>query len=383
MSLTVWFWQRMITPHMFHLARALALRGHDVVYVAEEPMSSERAAMGWSVPDLDRSITLHMAPNNDTAREIARIAPRHSIHLTQGLRANGVVSAAQNEIRNRKLRHFAIMETVDLRGLKGRIKPAIYAWSLWQSRRDLEGVLAIGADTPAWLEQLAPSKLRIHPFAYFLPEPPPLTEDKANIASTVAFRFLFVGSLIPLKRVGLLLETLGKLSDCPFTLDVIGDGPLLTEVQGMADRTLPGQVRFHGILPITEVAQWMASADCLVLPSSHDGWGAVVSEAILAGTPVVCSSACGSKALVNNSPRGLVFRKDRPQELEQALRKQLAAGPISPPEREALHVWGRCAGSVAGAEYLEKVLQEPVGEDVLPPWQAIGRYDHALAEERH
>jgi hypothetical protein len=39
---------------------------------------------------------------------------------------------------------------------------------------------------------------------------------------------------------------------------------------------LPGRVSFRGLLPISNIPGHMAAADCLVLPSSHDGWGAVV-----------------------------------------------------------------------------------------------------------
>ena len=52
------FWQRMVTPHMSGLAEALALRGHCVEYVAEEILSGERAAMGWTTPEL-RGVELH------------------------------------------------------------------------------------------------------------------------------------------------------------------------------------------------------------------------------------------------------------------------------------------------------------------------------------
>lgn len=381
MSINVWFWQRMITPHMFHLAQALARRGHEVVYVAEEPMSAERAALGWSAPGPDGTMSVRLAPTPTAAQALAREAPEASVHVTQGLRGNGVVSAAQKEIRLRTLRHVAVMETVDIRGLQGRLKPAVYAWHLWHWRHDLEAILAIGADAPAWLSRLAPAGLPIHPFAYFLPEP--LSEPPAPLDTATApvFRFLFVGSLIQRKRVGLFLETLEKLTDHRFTLDIVGDGPLRGTLQALAERVAPGRVRFHGILPISQIDGWMAAADCLVLPSSHDGWGAVVSEAVLAGTAVVCSSACGSKALVQASPRGAVFQHDDPKGLEQVLRAQLSAGPVSETARKTLRDWGRCAGTQAGAAYLETILQARPVVDLLPPWQAHGITDAAPERE--
>jgi hypothetical protein len=57
----------------------------------------------------------------------------------------------------------------------------------------------------------------------------------------------------------------------------------------------------------TEVPRAMAQADCLVLPSIHDGWGAVASESLMVGTPVVCSDACGVAGVVQASGVGGVF----------------------------------------------------------------------------
>lgn len=367
MTEIIWFWQRMITPHMAHLAQALALRGHDVTFVAEEPMSSERAAMGWSVPAIQHNVTILIVPDATSVRTAVRIAPMESIHLTQGLRANGVVSFAQRAIRERKLRHFAMMETVDLRGIRGKVKVGLYAWNLWCWHRDLEGVLAIGAETPGWLSRIAPTGIRIVPFAYFLPVP--VQSGKSLAEDDFEFRFLFVGSLIPLKRVGLLLRALAKLGNASFVVDIIGDGPLRRELELMADSVLPGRVRFHGILPISKVSDCMVSADCLVLPSIHDGWGAVISEALLVGTPVVCSSACGAKEIVAASGSGGVFNKDEPDELIVLLKKALAQGKVNPSIRFQLRQWAHCVGAEAGAEYLEQLLTIKSVDSLTAPWR--------------
>ena len=71
--------------------------------------------------------------------------------------------------------------------------------------------------------------------------------------------------------------------------------------ESLAASLLPNRVQWFGKFPMSEVAKKMADADCLVLPSLHDGWGAVVSEALIAGTPVICSDACGSAGVVEAS----------------------------------------------------------------------------------
>ena len=50
----------------------------------------------------------------------------------------------------------------------------------------------------------------------------------------------------------------------------------------------------------------MAAADVLVLPSRFDGWGAVVNEALMVGTPVICSDRCGASDVIENGRNGYV-----------------------------------------------------------------------------
>lgn len=364
MSYSIWFWQRMISPHMAYLATAMAHRGHSVSYVAEEALSPERAAMGWQQPPTG-SLQLRYATNSITARMLAEQAPETSIHITQGLRANGVIGGAQSVIRRRNLRHFIVIETVDTRGPIGPLKTPLYAWNLSRWHSSLEGILAIGEDTPHWFSRLAP-RLRIIPFAYFLPRP----ASSPETTNCGPFTFLYVGSLVALKRVDLLLERLALLQSRDFVLEIVGDGPLRRNLEALAEKLLPDRVIFHGTVGIDEVPRYMAAANCLVLPSDHDGWGAVISEALMVGTPVICSSACGAKGAVVASKQGGVFYKNNPCELDTLLKKVLEAGPLASEERTRLRQWASCLDVQAGAEYLEKHLNSSNFSDkIYPPWE--------------
>lgn len=365
-KLTIWFWQRMVTPHMAYLAAAMARRGHDVTYVAEEELGAERVALGWQLPDV-QGVALLFAKNAAEAAALVQGAPADTVHLTQGLRSNGHVASAQAAIRARGQRHFMIMETVEQRGVAGIFKPALYSWHLHRWRRGLDGILAIGAATPAWLRRLGPASLSVFPFAYFLPE----HTYPLSATGDARFRVLFVGALIPLKRLDLLLQALSGITKYDFEIEVVGDGPMRGQIEAMAQRILPGRVSFRGVLPISEIPGHMARADCLVLPSSHDGWGAVVSEALMAGTPVICSAACGSRAVVLASDFGGVFDTFDPSDLSQLLESTLARGKIGRDDRLALRSWARCLGAEAGAGYLEALITaEPkTTRFPSPPWE--------------
>lgn len=364
---SVWFWQRMVSPHMAGLAAALAQQGCDVVYVAEQVMSADRASHGWIAPDLG-AVRFELAPTEAAVALLVYAAPGDSVHICQGIRANGLVGVAQRILAERRLRQWVVMETVDDWGWRGFLKRLEYRrlFACWRGK--IEGVLATGQRTPAWVVARGVPAARVFPFAYFLPgvEIPCEREEMPN----GVFRFIFVGRLIELKRLDLLIDALAKLGRQDVELLVIGSGPLERQLREAAEEVLPGRVRWTGQLPINEVPKVMALADCLVLPSRHDGWGAVVSEALMVGTSAVCSDRCGSAGVVRASGYGSIFRSGDIYRLVDGLREVIARGRLSELERNKLAQWARCLGAAAGAEYLRCVLafSEGRGTRPAPPW---------------
>ncbi len=111
-SMRVWFWQRIVTPHMAYLAIALADRGIEVVYITEEAMAPERVALGWSAPVL-KGVHLEFAASSGAVGTLVASASADSVHICQGVRSNGLVHEAQRALARRKLRQWVVMETVD------------------------------------------------------------------------------------------------------------------------------------------------------------------------------------------------------------------------------------------------------------------------------
>ncbi|MFC3205342.1 glycosyltransferase family 4 protein [Aquamicrobium soli] len=365
----VWFWQRIVSPHMAGLAAALASAGHDVTYVAEQEMSADRAAQGWQTSSLGSARSV-FASTPETMRETVRAAPAKSIHICQGFRGNGLVGVAREALALRGLRQWVIMETVDDSGWRGIPKRLEYRRLIRRWHPHLEGVFAIGHATPDWLVKRGMPAKKIFPFAYFLPDRQFL--QMPRFETTAPFRFLFAGRIIELKRIALLLEALARLKDSPFELAVVGSGPLEGRLRMMASRLLPGRVRWLGQRPIHEIPMLMADADCLVLPSRHDGWGAVVSEALMAGTPAICSATCGVAGVVRASGVGGVFTGGGAEAMAGLLHDALLRGRQTQERRAALAGWARCLGATAGAAYLEVILlpapDMTVPVQSVPPW---------------
>ncbi|WP_191326161.1 glycosyltransferase [Chlorobium phaeovibrioides] len=353
------------------LADALAGQGTPVVYVASERMSAERGQQGWAAPSL-KTAQLTIAHDETAVQALVQSAPANSIHLCQGLRGNGLVAVAQQHLRVRGLRLWVIMETVDDAGRFGILKRLIYRWLFWRWRNALEGVLTIGADTPDWVVARGMPHSKVFPFAYFLCEPDrqELQSIWDVLADTRPYRFIFVGNLIERKRVDRLISAIASLNRPDVDLLVVGCGPEEVSLKAQASELLPGQVQWLGRKTMSEIPEVMAQADCLVLPSRHDGWGAVVSEALMVGTPAICSDACGSSVVVSSSGRGAVFPAGDDVALTDALRKQVDAGRVSIQSRQELAQWATCLGALTGADYLKRILVSEMDGAIrpTPPW---------------
>ena len=107
---------------------------------------------------------------------------------------------------------------------------------------------------------------------------------------------LFVGYLIERKGVRYLLEAAPAiLARHPnLRIVLIGKGPEEQRLREQAEALgIAGSVSFAGFLPHAEVIEWMQRSLLLVLPSVEEGQGAVLLEALAAGTPVVGSNVDG------------------------------------------------------------------------------------------
>jgi glycosyltransferase involved in cell wall biosynthesis len=355
---------------MAGLAAALADQGADVVYVAEQTMSAMRAGQGWLVPDLGRA-RLELMPSSADVARLVNAAPSRSIHLCQGLRANGLVGEAQRALGTRGLRQWVVMETVDDAGWRGPFKRLAYRRLIRSRRSILQGVLATGHRTAGWLAARGMPAAKVYPFAYFLPV---LTAPShARIPWRERYRFLFVGQMIERKRLDVLIAALAELGRADIELTVIGSGPLERVLRNQGEQALRGRINWLGRIPMTEVPAQMASADCLVLPSRHDGWGAVVSEALMVGTPVICSDACGSAGVVQASGVGGAFPAADLKAFSGLLAAMVDRRPPTDDERSALADWAHCLGAEAGARYFLRILNHVDTGQARPepPWLTL------------
>lgn len=363
------FWQRIVSPSTFGLAQALQWRGHKVTYVVEELISERREKMGWSGVETGPIETI-IFRDNDHIEKLIKDFPDNTVHLVQGVYANGIMEEVRRILKIHRPRWGVVMETIDERFWYWPLRRFVY-WtrlSKWASRPDF--ILAIGVDTPNWVTSRGAAVDRTFPFTYFIPAP--AKEIPYTTHQHRPFRIGFVGSLISRKRADLLIDALKELTHHNFELIIVGNGPLRNHIRQKAVASIGREkLTFYDMIPIAEISSTiMAKLDCFVLPSDHDGWGVVVTEALMVGTPAICSNACGSAEAVSASGVGGIFPKGDVQALHSLLDSFISKGPLNFTERQRLARWAKCFSPEFGAQYVSDILSFVYGdgEKPMPPW---------------
>lgn len=114
-------------------------------------------------------------------------------------------------------------------------------------------------------------------------------------------KWLYVGSLVEHKGVGLLLDAFlsyRRRHDSDATLTLVGAGPMRGYIEAFAERHgVAEHLTLAGALPHEDVSQQLAAADVLVHLSPFETFGIAPIEAIATGTPVVVRENGGSEAV--------------------------------------------------------------------------------------
>ena len=175
---------------------------------------------------------------------------------------------------------------------------------------------------------------------------------------------LCVASLIPRKGHEVLVEALARLRHLSWRLTCVGsvdrDTDTASRVRAMlAQYELADRVTFTGDLHQPELNGEYDSADVFVLPTFHEGYGMVVSEAIARGLPVI-SCPTGAIAELVTPDAGVLVPPGDVSQLANALadliehretRRRLAAGARQ--VRNRLPTWDTASHRLS--EALERV----------------------------
>lgn len=368
--LEVVIWQTCVSPHMAGLAAGLARAGAGVTYVAGRSVSPERSAMGWPTTQIQGVRLIVLEGSGVNIDEFISGLSLGVVHIVQGVRRNGYLQHVISSLRARRARWGVLVESVRDVGLRGFLKRLDYRFAFLRRRSAPDFVLAIGKNTPEWIAARGFPHQCIYPFTYFLT---PTASNTARLSSRAGrFTVGYVGRVDSNKRVDLLIAAMANIDTPALHFSLIGAGPLSDELKALAISRLGNErVQWRGAVPHREVQALISQFDCLVLPSDFDGWGAVVSEALMNGVPAICSDACGAAEAVIASGVGGVFPRGDVDTLTALLRKLASDGPLDTDSRQTIARWAQSLSGDAGAKYLLEIINAHYYQHTrpVPPWR--------------
>lgn len=365
--MTYVFWHSYLMFHQAAYIRALAEQpGHTVHWCVTQDLPAYYRERGYPVPDTGR-VRVHLAPTPAQIAELATLPG--SVQVFFGLRGFALPLTAFQASLGAPVHRFLMTENRYEPGARLLPRWLAYTWDALRYRRHLSGVFCIGHSGryggARFFAACGYPRAHIVPFEHVVdrtPVPPaPAQREHPEI--------LYVGQLIPRKRVDLLLQAFSQLAAPAARLRLIGKGPEEQPLQQLArELGIAERVRFSPGMPNAETVAAMATADVLVLPSRFDGWGAVVNEALMVGTPVICSNRCGASDLIENGRNGYVFEAGDARSLRERLqsfcqdfhwnRASLAAAETA-----------RLGGAAVAARFQKNVLRLLASEPANRPWK--------------
>jgi glycosyltransferase involved in cell wall biosynthesis len=187
--------------------------------------------------------------------------------------------------------------------------------------------------------------------------------EKSPLAdgSLAGDRLLSVGAITPVKGHDVLVSALASLTDLRWTWTLVGasvDAEHATALwRALCEAELDDRVTLAGALTGSDLAAAYANADLLVLPSRHETYGIVASEALARGVPVLATDVGGVRESLGTSSAddvpGMLVPADGPASLARALRSWLTSPDLrsrlrasAAERRVALEGWEVAAASM-------------------------------------
>jgi glycosyltransferase involved in cell wall biosynthesis len=128
---------------------------------------------------------------------------------------------------------------------------------------------------------------------------------RVEVFSGPVLRAGYLGRLDPAKSPELLLNSLQFACMEGAELHYFGDGPARAAIEsGAVKMGLADRVHFHGVVQRPQEA--LAQMDVLWLPSTVEGFGLVLIEAMASGVPVVACATGGVMDIVTDEQNGLL-----------------------------------------------------------------------------
>lgn len=286
--------------------------GEDFKFVATEPVPEERLNMGYHDMSAQYPFALNTYSSNKIYEDAIRLADESDVVII----GSAPSSLVKKRIESNKLT-FYYTERIFKKGRHRILNPKTLSYLLFKHSRYKNKnlyLLCASAYTSSDFNLVGAYKNRAYKWGYF-PEVKKYDLDKLSELKkqNEIPKLLWVGRFLDWKHPDDVIK-LGKIlseNGHEFTLDIIGTGPMETQLRNMIDdNSLQNQIKILGSMKPEEVREHMERANIFLFTSDfNEGWGAVLNESMNSGCAIVASHAIGSVPfLLENRVNGLIYR---------------------------------------------------------------------------
>lgn len=358
------FWQNAISIHQSSFLENLA-QSCEVILIVEKEQSQTRLSQGWHRPEM-RGVRIIVAPNLEEIKLLLS-SNLSSWHFFSGIYANKMVKTALMIAVNHNMKVAVIAEAFREDGYLGFLRKLRNLWYCIKLRKKIKLFLPIGDLAVNQYSSIGyPNKIMFE-WAYYTDREEDMTKHSDNDSNLPDI--IYVGQLIPRKNVINLVRLLSKHSSNFNSFKIIGTGELEDDIKEIIKPV--SNIFLCGAKSNFDVQDELSVSDFLILPSIFDGWGAVVNESLMAGTPALVSSNCGATSLLKEKYRGESFNLDD-QSLEEVITKWIKKGKTSNEQRSKIVKWSiKNISGVAASSYFKDIVdfkENITSQKPLAPW---------------
>ena len=353
------FWEPCLSPHKLDLICQLKVLMIEVeiIICSDQGLLKEREELGWSIPQ-ETDIKTIVSPTKEVIIGLAQKNIDTTIHIFSGIRNHFNLKIGLNELINIGGSFGILSEPRVKEGFFGLLRYAHSYFSEIKVRDKAKFVLAIGKHGPSWFQSIGYIEKTIFPFAYFIDPPEPSYHDKKLLKSPGKINICFIGRLTKEKGVLDLVRAL-RLIPNKVSLTIVGSGKLEKLMISLCNK-YNIQTNYLGVIPNCEINSILSYMDILVLPSisTDDGWGVVVSEALMMGVAVIVSNKVGSSVVFNENFFGRVFVSEDYVSLRDKIMELNNEGLLLESFRDRrMHLARAKLSAKSGAKYLSHILK--------------------------
>ena len=313
----------------FDQAKALAVRGHEVIYLAID-LRSIRRWRHWGRESLQKDSVKIEAINIPLGRVPKRILRAFGVfglsrvfrqcvkkygkpdiihaHFT-GSAYSAVKALKEYGIPIVMTEHSSAINKEDIDPLDRKVAQYVY--------KNVDKIITVSPTLQKRINDVFQADSTYIPNIVDLN----IFSHKSIVNSYDKFLIVSVGNLISLKRMDRLLDGFSKfLQDHQNSeLVIFGDGPERIRLQNQAkELNLKNKIIFKGKCPREQIADTLESASCFILVSSSETFGVAYIEALACGVPVIATTCGGPEGFVHDG-NGILIPVDDEKALLEAM----------------------------------------------------------------